>query len=509
MLKTTLVRPFLCALASMMVWGLAPAAPAQIVPIETGDIRGSTQEGVTAFKGIPFAAAATGENRWRSPQPAAAWDGVRDALTFGNDCMQVPSPDDAAPLRTEPSEDCLYINVWKPAGARAGAKLPVMVWYYGGGFVNGGTSPAIYDGSAFARDGVILVSANYRLGRFGFFAHPALAAEGFGGNFGFEDQIAALQWVSRNVAAFGGDPDNVTIFGESAGGISMHMMLQSPKARGLFDKVIIQSGGGRPSAIPMGDMVTAVQTGERFAPGASADDLREMPAARIKSASLFAPEERGKYSGPIIDGRTVISDWLPALRAGMYADVPVIVGTNSADGFPVSTDKDVIFATFGDDEEEARTLYDPSGNTSGLEVATMTSADRVFVEPARTMARDMSGLGHDVWLYRFAHVGTKLGQAMGGAPHAREIPYVFKTTDNQLDAIGAVEDKAVAEITHRYWVQFAKTGEPAGPGLPAWPKADAETTSVQFIASDGARHVEDPRTASVDFAQRRLGAEAD
>src|SRR6516225_7634296 len=217
------------------------------VTIESGKLRGSSTDGVVSFKGIPFAAPPVGQLRWRAPQPVAPWSGVREATSFQSDCMQVPFPSDAAPLGTKPAEDCLYLNVWKPDAATTD-KLPVMVWIYGGGFVNGGSSPAVYDGSQFAKKGVVFVSFNYRLGRFGFFAHPALTrenADGLLGNYGFLDQIAALQWVQKNILAFGGDPGNVTIFGESAGGFSVHMLMGSPLAQGLFHKAIIESGGGR------------------------------------------------------------------------------------------------------------------------------------------------------------------------------------------------------------------------------------------------------------------------
>ena len=186
-------------------------------------LQGGTEGPVSFFKGVPFAAPPTGELRWRAPQPLVAWKGVRQAVSYSGDCMQEPFPSDAAPLGTTPSEDCLYLNVWRPAGVAAGAKLPVMFWIYGGGFVNGGSSPAVYDGSKLAAQGVLLVSANYRVGRFGFFGFPELTrqnADGLLGNYGFMDQIAALRWVQTNIAAFGGDPQNVTVFGESAGGFS-------------------------------------------------------------------------------------------------------------------------------------------------------------------------------------------------------------------------------------------------------------------------------------------------
>ena len=221
---------------------------AGVVGTDSGKLQGVTQGPVESFKGVPFAAPPVGELRWRAPQPVQPWSDVRQANAYSADCMQVPFPSDAAPLGTKPAEDCLYLNVWRPAGTKADAKLPVMFWIYGGGFVNGGSSPEVYAGSKFAEKGVVFVSANYRLGRFGFFAFPELTkenADGMVGNYGFMDQIAALKWVQKNISAFGGDPANVTVFGESAGGFSVSMLLTSPLSQGLFSKAIIESGGGR------------------------------------------------------------------------------------------------------------------------------------------------------------------------------------------------------------------------------------------------------------------------
>ena len=223
---------------------LATHAEGQAVRTMTGSVLGQTSGNVTSFKGIPLAAPPVRENRWRAPQPAAAWSGVRDATHFGYDCAQARFRGGEAPLETTPSEDWLYLNVWRPSGAKAGDGLPVFFWIYGGGWVFGGTLSRIYSGRNFARDGIIFVSANYRVGSFGFFAHPALFAAGVGGNFGFLDQNAALKWVRANIAAFGGDPGRVPVMGESAGGMSIHMLLQSPLARGLFPQAIIESGGG-------------------------------------------------------------------------------------------------------------------------------------------------------------------------------------------------------------------------------------------------------------------------
>jgi para-nitrobenzyl esterase len=486
---------------------LATPVYGQVVPVTGGQVQGSTERAVSAFKGIPYAAAAVGTNRWRAPQPVAGWQGVRDATTYGSDCAQTPFPPDAAPIRTAPAEDCLFLNVWKPASAKVGAKLPVMVWIHGGGFVNGGSSPAVYSGENFARDGVVLVSINYRLGRFGFFAHPSLEAEGFGGNFGFLDQIAALKWVQANIAAFGGDPGRVTIFGESAGGMSMHMLLQTPLARGLFHGAIIESGGGRDRALPMPGVAVAAKAGEAFAPGLTADQLRALPAEKVTGDLSMLAMARPDYSGPMVDGKTVFGQSVDAIAGGLYARVPVIVGANSADGFPFVTDKGKIFAGFGADEAEARRLYDASGDTPGLRLGTMTSADATFIEPARAVARALAKRGQPVFLYRFAHNGVKMGEEMGGAPHASELPYVFDLPALRKDPIDTGKDTVVATLTHRYWVNFAKTGRPDGAGdVSAWPAASADDNSVQVIASTGASHVMDPATVRLDFAERRANA---
>src|SRR6185312_1782673 len=306
----------IAALAALPLAAHAASFPTE-VKIDSGAIAGSVSDGVLSFKGVPFAQPPVGPLRWRAPQPATPWTGVRQSTEYGHDCAQLPFPSDAAPLGTKPDEDCLVMNVWRPANSE-GRKLPVMVWIYGGGFVNGGSSPEVYSGAQFAKHGIVFVSFNYRLGRFGFFAHPALtkanADGGLLGNYAYMDQIAALKWVQRNAAAFGGDASNVTVFGESAGGGSVHMLLTSPLARGLFEKAVIESGGGRGGLMGSRSVHDQEGTGVAFAkangivgdgPEALAA-LRALPQEKLVNGLNMASmgAAAGTYAGgPLVDGK--------------------------------------------------------------------------------------------------------------------------------------------------------------------------------------------------------------
>jgi para-nitrobenzyl esterase len=518
MLKTASAIVVLSAV-NLLLATPAPGAPEE-VKIAQGRLKGVLTAAVVAFKGIPYAKPPVGDLRWRAPQPAEPWNGVRDASQYGSDCMQLPFPGDAAPLGTPPAEDCLVLNVWAPAqpGSR---RLPVMVWFYGGGFVNGGSSPAVYDGSQFARRGVVFVSFNYRLGRFGFFGHPALTREnpaGPLGNYGYMDQIAALKWVQENIGAFGGDRTNVTIFGESAGGGSVLTMMTSPLARGLFHKAIIQSGGGRDGLFPRRHLresapnaPSAETIGVEFAKanGITGDDaaalsaLRKLPADKIVAGLNMATMMSPTYAGPMIDGTLVVESAETALRAGRFAKVPVIAGANSRDiGFSFARTMDEVFAPFGPNAAKARAVYTAQPSDDVRAVGTLVASDRMMVEPARFVVRTAAAAGQPAYHYRFSYVAESMRIEWAGAPHATEIPFVFDTVQARYGKDLAPSDKAIAEAANAYWVAFAKTANPNGDGRPDWPAITARSADVVMdFGTKGPVAVPDPWKERLDLIE--------
>jgi para-nitrobenzyl esterase len=468
----------LCVGAGIAMCGSHAALAADnapVVSIDSGKLRGEATAGVAAFKGIPFAQPPVGALRWRPPQAPTAWRDTRAAVSYGPDCMQVPFPGDAAPLGVTPAEDCLYLNVWTPARV-AGRKLPVMVWIYGGGFVNGGSSPPVYDGSAFARDGVVLVSFNYRLGSFGFFAHPALSAEQAGGplgNYGYMDQIAALKWVQRNAARFGGDPHNVTLFGESAGGMSVNALLTSPLATGLFQKAIIESGAGRPGprrARQLRGTDGAEAKGLELAHGFgiegngadALEKLRAIPAQQLLGTLNMATmgASPGYVGGPFEDGMLVVGSPTVLYAAGKAQKIPVIVGANSLD----------------------------------------IGGDRMMIEPAREVARLLSAQ-QPAFEFRFSYVAESLRATTPGAPHATEIPYVFDTVAARYGKDLTPADEAAAKAMHAYWVGFATTGVPQAPDYPAWPGYQPGSDQIMDFTAKGPSAGPDPWKVRMDAAK--------
>lgn len=468
---------FLLLATSLGLVGPLPASAQRAVPtevtIDSGPIRGATEAGVLSWKGVPFAAAPVGPLRWRAPQPVAPWRTVRAATAYAHDCMQLPFPSDAAPLGTQPSEDCLYANVWKPARARG--KLPVLVWIYGGGFVNGGASPPTYAGANMARQGVLFVSFNYRLGRFGSFAHPQLTRQdpdgGLLANYGFLDQIAALQWVRRNVAAFGGDPANVTIIGESAGGMSVHAMVTTPLAKGLFAKAIVMSGGSGITP-PAATLTAAEQAGVAFATahGIAANDPNALEKLRGLSGETVidglnlaskggSPAGPKTYTGPVVDGKVAV-DLGKAYASGAFARVPVMIGATSND----------------------------IGGKTGYMVA-----------GARRAAAVIAGKGVPVYAYRFSYVASSVDQP--GADHATDIPFFLDTAAIKYGAQTTPRDVAMGKTVSAAIVRFAKTGNPNGGTLPVWPRYRAESDMLMDFAADGtAQPKKDPWGVEIDAA---------
>jgi para-nitrobenzyl esterase len=427
------------------------------------------------------------------------------------------------------SEDCLFLNVWRPASATT-AKLPVMVWIHGGGFVFGSGASPNTSGARFARQGVVLVSVNYRLGRFGFFAFPALSRERpdeTKGNYAYMDQIAALQWVKRNIAAFGGDPSNVTIFGFSAGGVSVHSLLASPMARGLFHKAIAQSAGSRDSVLTARPMredgvdpnypVSAETIGTDFAREVGIEGTDEAALASLRALSAeqvlrgASPPAAGNApppieTTPILDGTLITETAESAYKARRQPRIPLLVGSNSADtaGNRIkATTKEQLFARFGRWRAQAKAAYDPDGTTELPVLIARANDDFGQAEPARFAADAFAASGSPVYRYRFSYVQAAMREQLrAGAPHGGEIGYVFHTLSAGRGGAPTPEDQAVARIAQSYWVNFARTGDPNGPGLPAWPRHDPGKDQIfEFRADGSASAGPDSRKARLDVTE--------
>jgi para-nitrobenzyl esterase len=462
---------------------------------------------------------------------------VRKATEYGFDCVQKPMPGDAAPPGGPLSEDCLYLNVWRPAeAASADERLPVMVWIHGGGYVNGGSSSPIFDGSALARQGLVLVSFNYRLGRLGFFAHPALLAanEGPVGNFGYMDQLEALRWVQRNIAAFGGNPGQVTIVGESAGGDSVAHLLTSPAANGLFHRAAIMSGDGRGHLLgglkltggTLGQP-SADQKGVNFAASVgimgtgpeTLAKLRALPAAEVvgdlNMADLLAEvlREAGlpTYAGgPMVDGTIVVGSPAEVFQRGEAAKVPLLIGTTTLDiptTLPPSLEDPLSY--FGADADKARAFYNPTGTLHPIQLALTIGADMTMHEPARFAARQMTAVGQPAWLYRFGYVAESVRGQIQGAPHASDLPYLFQTLEVRYADAVTDKDQAAARALSTYFANFAKTGNPNGPGLPNWSNYDPARSDLMIFTPDAGPVVApDPWKERLDLVERAAEAAA-
>jgi para-nitrobenzyl esterase len=476
----------LLALAPLTLPGVALAETVR-ARIDGGVIVGDKADGIAVFKDLPFAAPPIGPLRWAPPAPAPAWRGDRSALSYGPGCLQAVNKNGAPNVggASGPvSEDCLNLNVFAPVGA-SGA--PVMVWIYGGGNVAGENSISAYDGSAFAHDGVILVSINYRLGALGFFAHPALtnaAASGEPiGNYALMDQIAALKWVQKNIKAFGGDAKRVTVFGESAGGIDITALMTIPAARGLFAQAIVESGAGwdKPVTLAAAEADGAALAAKLGAPNATLDQLRALPAE-----ALIAVQGR---ADPIVDGRLMPEGISQAIARGHAADVPLIIGSNSFEASLLAAFHIPPEGYVAVQPEALRAAYaaDPTPKAKAYAMFT----DGVMGAPARWIAAKESG-GAPSWLYYFSFRRAVYKDYLPGAPHASEIPFVFDSWDHIDPKLSrgpeTAEDRALTDVMHGCWVAFAKTGAPKCPTPERWPAyTPARDQLMEFGESVGIR----------------------
>ena len=467
-------------LATLAAVGPALAAPPK-VKIETGVVAGTTEDGVNAFRNIPFAAAPEGALRWRPPAKAKAWKGERNGAKAGPSCPQ-PMNANGAPnsggANGPISEDCLQLNVFAPAGAK---KAPVMVWVHGGAHRTG--AGWVYDGSHFARDGVVLVAINYRLGALGYFAHPALTKAAKPGepvaNYGLMDQIAALEWVKRNIAKFGGDPSNVTLFGESAGGMSTLAILATPKATGLYHKAVVESGLGwfQPKTLASAETQGANLITTLGITDADAAKLRAIPVADLVKLSM-------DY-GPIPDGVLLTETASQAFAAGRANDVPLMIGSNSGEDSLMGPWKPEMAARI---PAMAKQFYPEEAAKGDEALARAIFTDTVMGGPARWIA-GLASSGKPTWLYYFSYVGSRFRPAVTTSAHASEIQYVFDYWGRRtpLSAV-AEDDKAMAALMHSCWVAFAKTSAPTCASGPAWPAYTPSTDQLmEFGADSGVR----------------------
>ena len=464
--------------------GAGAATPTR-VKIASGALVGETTGAVSIFKGVPYAAAPVGERRWAPPQSPAPWKGARAATQFGALCPQKlkadGTPNEGGAFGTT-SEDCLFLNVWAP---RRAAKAPVLVWLHGGGNTTGGGSLGAYDGLAFVRDGVVLVTINYRLGALGFFAHPALTKAAKADeplvSYGLMDQIAALKWVRRNIAVFGGDPENVTLFGESAGAADTLDLITAAAAKGLFAKAIVESGLGWAAPIPLAKAESqgaalAVKAG---APGdATVEQLRALPVEAL--AGLSMPD-----GGAVTDGRLLTESSSQAFANGHEAHVPLIIGTNDYEASLMRTFKIPAAAVLAAAPAALKAAY-ADAPTDAAKAAQLFT-DSVMGAPARWVAAKSAD--HPAWLYHFAYVPQMVRAMRPGAGHASEIPFVFASWDT-LGVVGegikpTPEDLMVTRRVHACWVAFARTGVPSCAGAPAWPAYTAANDTLLDFDADG------------------------
>lgn len=478
----------------------APAAP--VVAVEQGRLQGLPVDGGASFRGIPFAAPPVGTLRWRPPAPAPArpWHGVRDATRFGLPCAQ-PDLGWNGVKTTGSSEDCLTLNIWAPSKAHG---LPVMVWIHGGAFQGGSGVDPMFDGTSLMKHGVVVVTVNYRLGVLGFLAHPDLAAESprhASGDYGFYDQAAALRWVQRNIARFGGDPRRVTLFGQSAGAASVSALMTSPMAKGLFARSIIESG----PPFALGDYKTSAQAGAAVRDWGRIADLRKLPVQDLLASwGRFAAADPGKRSvGPVVDGAIITRSPDLAFASGAATPMASIIGNNSRESMG-PPGPDGIARAFGPEADQARAFYasttsDPvlGDGTNQLATDTTFRCPTVMTQTARAAAGDA------VFAYQFEE--PLPGREAMGAGHSFELPYVFGNLGKSgfLGGDFSSAEHALSADMQAYWTNFARSGDPNGPGLAHWGRFKPGTAAYMVLAAGRVGEQQGLRAAPCALYRRR------
>ncbi len=474
----------------------AVAGPLTVTTAQ-GKLEGKAiEEGtVRAFLGLPYAAPPVGRLRWKAPSPPAAWKGVRDATKFGARCEQWHIWNDYLFLDSGPGEDCLYLNVYTPAAANGNSRLPVMFWIHGGGYTAGAGSEPRYTNSALPSRGVVLVTINYRLGVFGFLASEDLAKEsgGSAGNYGLMDMVAALRWVRANIAGFGGDPSNVTIFGESAGSFAVSALMASPSARGLFHKAIGESGAAFSDVLPMGALAQRARRDQAWVESLGARslaELRAMPAAKLVET---AKKNAVGWFSPVIDGR-FLSEAVPeTYAAGRQAHVPLLAGWNrdersGALSKGMTADKWKAFAAehYGKHADEFLAAFPAKNDDEAVQSADAYTSEAFIAFAAWKWVEAHAKTGDaPVYRYRFELAATPSEMHPEGryAFHSDELEYVFGTLDTRRGAQWRGQDLKLSGQIARYWTNFARTGDPNGEALPHWPRYDTEKLQLHLDSS--------------------------
>ncbi|SDG83351.1 para-nitrobenzyl esterase [Vibrio xiamenensis] len=472
-----------------------------IVKTQSGTVQGASTSVANRWLGMPYAQPPVGKLRWKSPQPVMAWQGIKQATQFGDSCMQTPPPKGPeAQLKTQPmSENCLTLNVWQPKKVSDKAKLPVMVWIHGGAFRLGASSLPLYDGSHLAQQGVIVVSLNYRLGVFSVLPVPAIVKERHNKplNLGLLDQIAALNWVNKNIAQFGGDPDNVTIWGESAGGASVGYLLQSPQSKGLFSKAIMESGAlALPEFTTSQAMAHITKQLPKSILNASFDELQGMSAQQL----LKLPVAK-TATMPVVDNISLKESTQTAIALGHFHHVPLLIGSNNYEaGFFPPAWVNSLPNKLGTLWNEAQTLTDGYGTETKTLKAAQLATDIFATSPTQRFAASASQYT-PTWRYYFSYVTPTHRETQPGAIHTGEIPYVFGNLATQLNPVTKQDEQLSQRMTAR-WAQFAKTGNPNPQGLPKWPQWQKDVATLWSFNNQQDKVIHEPSKERLDFVSR-------